>query len=70
MITLKNRLQNKQRRFLFERYLVKRRLSGEKVFYPIYTKEEIEEEPSRAFAVWKVQRRETCVFVRKDRCLT
>lgn len=50
MITLKNRLQNKHRRFLFERYLVKRRLSGEKVFYPIYTKEEIEEEPSRAFA--------------------
>lgn len=48
MITLKNRIANKHRRFLFERYLVKRRLSGEKVFYPIYTKEEIEAEPSRA----------------------
>ena len=48
MITLKNRIENKHRRFLFERYLVKRRLSGERVFYPIYTKEEIEAEPSRA----------------------
>lgn len=48
MITLKNRIANKHRRFLFERYLVKRRLSGEKVFYSIYTKEEIEAEPSRA----------------------
>lgn len=50
MITLKNRLENKMRRFLFERFLVQRRLSGEKVFYPLYSKEEIEKEPSRAFA--------------------
>ena len=50
MITLKNRLENKKRRFLFERFLVKRRLSGEKVFYPLYSKQEIEQEPSRALA--------------------
>lgn len=50
MITLKNRLLNKHRRFLFEKYLVKKRLSGERIFYPIYSKEEIEKEPSRALA--------------------
>lgn len=50
MITLKNRLANRHRRFMFERYLVKKRLSGDKIFYPLYSKEEIEKEPSRAFA--------------------
>lgn len=50
MITLKNRLKNKRRRIRFERYLIKRRLAGEKVFYPLYSKQEIEAEPSRVFA--------------------
>lgn len=50
MITLKNRLANRHRRFMFERYLAKKRLSGEKIFYPLYSKEEIEKEPSRAFS--------------------